>query len=77
MCVEAMTTVANKFSLSVHYNKDSFTFTPIPSKYDTDVRISVVDGKKLVFECTYSFEDRTYGGQVGVRTVTVRSGLLV
>lgn len=54
---------------------DAFTFTMQKSKHDTEVRVVLVDPKKLSFECTYSFEDVTYGGQKGMRTVTVTQSI--
>jgi hypothetical protein len=60
---------------SLFASQDSFTFTVQKSKYATEVRVVLAEKKKLSFECTYSFEDTTYGGQKGTRTVTVTNSV--
>ena len=36
-----------------------------------------LDGTKLKFECTYEFEDTSYGGQKGMRSMTVTNSFQI
>lgn len=57
---------AEKIKIEPQQTAEYFLFTPVPSKYQTDVTV-VLEGTKLVYHNTYTFQD---GAQLKTMNLT-------